>query len=104
MHLLRLGNVPGERLTQGTGQNKSYLCRLTTSRDLIYKLFVLIFRLLQEHYMYYPDFRAEPRDDIECRTAVMKEEAEALERKLFLEEIALDVTDERCDFLDRNLR
>ena len=34
----------------------------------------------------------------------MTEEVEALERKLFLEETALDVTDERCNFLDRNLR
>ena len=34
----------------------------------------------------------------------MREEVEALEKKLFLEEIALDVTDERCHLLDRNLR
>jgi len=34
----------------------------------------------------------------------MEEEVQALERKLFLEEVALGVTEERCDFLDRNLR
>ena len=34
----------------------------------------------------------------------MEEEVKALERKLFLEEIALYVTDERCYFLDRNFR
>ena len=35
---------------------------------------------------------------------VMEEEVQALERKLFLEEVALNVTDERCYFLDRNFR
>ena len=36
--------------------------------------------------------------------AEMEEEVQALERKLFLEKIAVNVTDERCDFLDRNFR
>lgn len=54
--------------------------------------------------MYQPDLRLEPRDGKECKTIEMTEEVEALERKLFLEETALDVTDERCNFLDRNLR
>ena len=54
--------------------------------------------------MYQPDLRPEPRDGKECKTIEMTEEVEALERKLFLEETALDVTNERCNFLDRNLR
>ena len=54
--------------------------------------------------MYQPDLRLEPRDGKECKTIEMTEEVEASERKLFLEETALDVTDERCNFLDRNLR
>ena len=37
-------------------------------------------------------------------TAEMEEEVQALERKLFLEEVAVDVTEERCHFLDRNFR
>ncbi|KAJ7337295.1 hypothetical protein OS493_010154 [Desmophyllum pertusum] len=41
---------------------------------------------------------------VECEVAEMVEEVQALERKLFLEEIALNVTDERCDFLDKNYR
>ena len=36
--------------------------------------------------------------------AEMEEEVQALERKLFLEEIAVNITDERCNFLDRNFR
>jgi len=36
--------------------------------------------------------------------AGMEEEVKALERKLFLEEIAVNITDERCNFLDRNFR
>ncbi|CAH3110669.1 unnamed protein product [Porites lobata] len=59
--------------------------------------------ILEEHYVYQPDLRPEPRDGKECKTIEMTEEVEALERKLFLEETALDVTDERCNFLDRNL-
>ena len=38
----------------------------------------------------------------DCIVAEMEEEVQALERKLFLEEIAVNITDERCDFLDRN--
>ena len=34
----------------------------------------------------------------------MVEEIEALEKKLFIEEIALNVTEDRCDFLDNNYR
>ena len=34
----------------------------------------------------------------------MEEEVQALERKLFLEEIAVNVIDERCNFLGRNFR
>ena len=40
----------------------------------------------------------------ECIVAEMEEEVQALERKLFLEEIAVKVTEERCYFLDRNFR
>ena len=40
----------------------------------------------------------------DCIAAEMEEEVQALERKLFLEKIAVNVTDERCDFLDRNFR
>ncbi|XP_020628902.1 uncharacterized protein LOC110066041 [Orbicella faveolata] len=40
----------------------------------------------------------------DCIVAEMEQEVQALERKLFLEEIAVtvNVTNERCDFLDRN--
>lgn len=41
---------------------------------------------------------------VDCIVAEMEEEVQALERKLFLEEIAVNVTDERCNFLDRNFR
>lgn len=62
-------------------------------------------RMLQSSYVYYPDLRPEPENYIKCSgTNEMREEVEALEKKLFLEEIALDVTDERCNLLDRNLR
>ena len=40
----------------------------------------------------------------DCIVAEMEEEVQALERKLFLEEIAVNVTEERCYFLDRNFR
>ena len=42
--------------------------------------------------------------DTDCTVAEMEEEVQALERKLFLEKIAINVTDKRCDFLDRNFR
>lgn len=62
-------------------------------------------RMLQDSYVYYPGLRPEPENYIKCSgTNEMREEVEALEKKLFLEEIALDVTDERCHLLDRNLR
>ncbi|KAJ7389199.1 hypothetical protein OS493_033003 [Desmophyllum pertusum] len=41
---------------------------------------------------------------VDCEVAEMEGDVQALERKLFLEEIALNVTDERCDFLDKNHR
>lgn len=34
----------------------------------------------------------------------MMKEVEALERKLFFEQVALNVTENRCDFLDNNYR
>ena len=34
----------------------------------------------------------------------MMREIEALERKLFFEQVALNVTENRCDFLDDNYR
>ena len=63
-------------------------------------------RMLQSSYAYYPDLRPEPENYIKLGSGTneMREEVEALEKKLFLEEIALDVTDERCNLLDRNLR
>ena len=61
-------------------------------------------RSLQEHYMCYPELRPETKDDIDRKTAAFESEIEVLEKKLFLEEIALDVTDERSDFLAKNLR
>ena len=42
--------------------------------------------------------------DADCTVAEMEEEVQALERKLFLEKIAINVTDERCVFLDRNFK
>ncbi|KAJ7323433.1 hypothetical protein OS493_031632 [Desmophyllum pertusum] len=41
---------------------------------------------------------------VDCEVAEMEGDVQALERKLFLEEIAVNVTDERCDFLDKNYR
>ena len=56
-------------------------------------------------YVYNPDLRQESENyNKRSGTTEMREEVEALERKLFFEEIALDVTDERCNLLDRNLR
>ena len=42
--------------------------------------------------------------DTDCTVAEMEEEVQALERKLFFGKIAINVTDKRCDFLDRNFR
>ena len=39
----------------------------------------------------------------QAATEMMKE-VEALERKLFFEQVALNVTENRCDFLDNNYR
>ena len=36
--------------------------------------------------------------------AEMEEEVQALERKLFLEEVAVNITDERCNSLGRKFR
>jgi len=36
--------------------------------------------------------------------AEMEEGVQALEQKFFLQEIAVNLTDERCDFLGRNFR
>ena len=52
--------------------------------------------------MYYPTLRPEHRDEKECRTAKTENKIEGLERKLFLEEISLDVTYDSCDVLNRN--
>ncbi len=41
---------------------------------------------------------------VDCTATNMEEEVQALERKLFLEGIAVNVTEERCYFLDRNFR
>ncbi|KAL9987588.1 hypothetical protein ACROYT_G001924 [Oculina patagonica] len=41
---------------------------------------------------------------VDCAVAEIEEEVQALERKLFLEKIAVNVTEERCYFLDRNIR
>lgn len=41
---------------------------------------------------------------VDCVVTEMKEDVQALERKLFLEEVAVNVTEERCHFLDRNFR
>ena len=62
------------------------------------------FRTLQNHHRYYPELRVEPKAVIHQRTEVFQNDVEALERKIFLEEIAVDIADERCDFLDKNLR
>ena len=44
-------------------------------------------RMLQNSYVYYPDLRPEPENYIKCSgTNEMREEVEALEKKLFLEE------------------
>ena len=48
-----------------------------------------------------PDTETAKADSI---VAEMEEEVQALEKKLFLEEIAVNITDERCSFLDRNFR
>ena len=40
----------------------------------------------------------------DCKVAEMEEGVQALEQKFFLQEIAVNLTDERCDFLGRNFR
>lgn len=40
----------------------------------------------------------------DCMVTEMEEEVQAFERKLFLEEVAVNVTEERCHFLDRSFR
>ena len=62
------------------------------------------YRLHEEHYMYYPTFRPESRDKIKYEIREMEEKVEALVRKLVLEEVAIDVSEERCNITDRNLR
>ena len=57
-------------------------------------------RKLQKHYVFYP----ESNDDINHRAVVFENEIGVLERKLFLEEIACDIAEERCNFLGKNLR
>lgn len=64
------------------------------------------FRLLEQyqschHTDSFPDTETAKAD---CIAAEMEEDVQALERKLFLEKIAVNVTDERCNFLDRNFR
>ena len=59
-------------------------------------------RLLHQHQSdSIPDTETAKAD---CIVAEMEEEVQALQRKLFLEEIAVNITDERCHFLDRNFR
>ena len=48
--------------------------------------------------MYYPE------GNTHQKTESYENEVEGLERKIFLEEIAVDITDERFEFLDKNLR
>ena len=73
-------------------------------KELIRSIFAFVFnRTLQKHYVYYPELPLESAH-IHQRTAAFESEVEGLERKLFLEEIAVDIADERCDFLDKNLR
>lgn len=57
-------------------------------------------RKLQKHYVFYP----ESNGDIHHRAVAFENEIEVLERKLFLEEIACDIAEERCNFLGKNLR
>lgn len=64
------------------------------------------FRLLEQyqscrHTDSFPDTETTKAD---CIVAEMEEDVQALERKLFLEKIAVNVIDERCNFLDRNFR
>ena len=77
---------------------------LTSSESTSSDFFRYIYRRLQKHHRYYPELRSESEDDINRRTAVFENDIEALERKLFLEDIAVDVADERCDFPGKNLR
>ncbi|XP_015763733.1 PREDICTED: uncharacterized protein LOC107342756 [Acropora digitifera] len=61
---------------------------------------LILHEKLQKHYVFYP----ERNDDINHRAVVFENEIGVLERKLFLEEIACDIAEERCNFLGKNLR
>ena len=54
--------------------------------------------------MYHPELQLKMKTNIAKRTEEFEKEVEALERKIFLEEVAVHIADERCDFLDKNLR
>ena len=57
--------------------------------------------------MCFQTFDPEYRIKIEYKSTEMEDVAEvieALERKFCLEDVVLDVTDERCNFLDSTLR
>jgi len=76
-------------------------------KSVSFFLFLFFFSRLLDQYQsclhngLTPDTETAKAD---CIVAEMEGEVQALERKLFLEKIAVHITDERCHFLDRNFR
>ena len=77
---------------------------LTTKTSSFFSCFCRLFHQYQSclHTDSFPDNETARKAD--CIVAEMEEEVHALERKFFLEEIAVNLTDERCNFLGRNFR
>ncbi|XP_078368847.1 uncharacterized protein LOC144652644 isoform X2 [Oculina patagonica] len=63
-------------------------------------------RLLDQYQNSLPDGSTPGNESApdDCVVTEIEGDVQALERKLFLEKVALNVTDERCYFLDRNFR
>lgn len=81
------------------------ICFELISSELISSdFFFYFYRRFQKYYRYYLELRLEFEDDINCRIVVFENDIEVLERKFFLEDIVVDVVDECCDFLGKNLR
>ena len=66
--------------------------------------FDILFRLLEAFQRSHIAPNVGPGTQKYQAATEMMKEVEALERKLFFEQVALNVTENRCDFLDNNYR
>ena len=78
-----------------------YLCGLII---LVRSLLTFICRLLEAFQRSHIAPNVGPGTQKYQAATEMMKEVEALERKLFFEQVALNVTENRCDFLDNNYR